>query len=131
VLTCNSQVAQMLHIDHHMILRPYHSHHSLQKQVRRRMISTKIMISLQQTATDYENLIMTQSHWRFHRSHLQNLYENLIGLIKSTQIRAIQNTSIFTRSITLTRRRSLHMTLICWLNLLIICTVSLDGDSSW
>jgi hypothetical protein len=40
----------MLHTDHHMILRPYHSHHSLQKQVRRRMISTETMISLQQTA---------------------------------------------------------------------------------
>jgi hypothetical protein len=50
VLTCNTQIAQMLHIDHHMSLKPYHSHHSLQKQVRRRTISTETMISLQQTA---------------------------------------------------------------------------------
>jgi hypothetical protein len=45
-------------------------------------------------------------------------------LIKSTQIRAIENASIFTRSILLIRRKSLHMTLICWLNLLTMCTVS-------
>jgi hypothetical protein len=40
VLTCNTQVAQMLHTYHHMSLRSYFLHHSLQKQVRCRMIST-------------------------------------------------------------------------------------------
>jgi hypothetical protein len=50
MLTCNMQVAQMLHIDHYMTLRPYHSHHYLQKQVRHKMIFTETMISLQQTA---------------------------------------------------------------------------------
>jgi hypothetical protein len=57
--------------------------------------------------------------------------EHHTGLIKSTQIQAIQNASIFTRSIPLIRRRSLRMTLICWLNLLTMFTVSSDGDSSW
>jgi hypothetical protein len=40
MLTCVMQVAQMLHTNYHMTLRPYHSHHSLQKQVRRRTFST-------------------------------------------------------------------------------------------
>ena len=59
-----------------------------------------------------------------HRSHLWNPYENLIRVIASPQIRAIHNASIFTRSITLTvqtlhlRRLHLHMTSICWSNLL-------------
>src|SRR6185503_436429 len=71
-----------------------------------------------------------------HRSHLWNPYENLIRVIASPQIRAIHNGSIFTRSITLTvqslhlRRLHLHMTSICWFNLLTMHTVSPDGDSS-
>jgi hypothetical protein len=40
VLTYNMQVTQMLHTDHYMTLRPYHSHHSLQKQVSHRTFST-------------------------------------------------------------------------------------------
>jgi hypothetical protein len=59
------------------------------KQVRCRMISTKTMISLQQAA-------MTD--------RIYKISENLIGLIKSTKIQAIQNASIFTRSIPLIKR---------------------------
>jgi hypothetical protein len=43
-------VAQMLHIYLHMSLKPHHSHHSLQKQVRHGTISTETLISLQQIA---------------------------------------------------------------------------------
>ena len=32
------------HIHHHMTLRPYHSHHTLQKQVRRTTCSTKVAL---------------------------------------------------------------------------------------
>jgi hypothetical protein len=55
---------------------------------------------------------------------------NLIRVIASPQIRAIHNASIFTRSITLTvqtlhlRRLHLHITSICWFNLLTMYTVS-------
>jgi hypothetical protein len=73
-------------------------------------------------------LFLPKLWYRYSRQ--QNVYENLIGLIKSTQIQAIQIASIFTRWIPLIMRRSLRMTLICWLNLLTMCTVSPDGDSS-
>jgi len=115
------------HIYHHMTLRPYHSHHTLQKQVRRTTCSTKVAL---RKPLQRENLT------ELHRSHLWNPYENLIRVIASPQIRAIHNASIFTRSITLTvqtlhlRRLHLHMTLICWFNLLTMHTVSPDGDSS-
>ena len=48
-----------LHTDHHMILRPYHSHHTLQKQVKRRtyIFYHRGMINrYQQTATAQSNI---------------------------------------------------------------------------
>jgi len=133
------------HIYHHMTLRPYHSHHTLQKQVRRTTCSTKVALEkpLQRESNggpagrsagggSRGDIHLTE----LHRSHLWNPYENLIRVIASPQIRAIHNASIFTRSITLTvqtlhlRRLHLHMTLICWFNLLTMHTVSPDGDSS-
>ena len=36
----DTHVTNLLHTDHHMILRPYHSHSTLQKQVKRRTYST-------------------------------------------------------------------------------------------
>lgn len=107
------------HIHHHMTLRPYHSHHTLQKQVRRTTCSTKVALGKP-----------------LQRESNGGPYENLIRVIASPQIRAIHNASIFTRSITLTvqtlhlRRLHLHMTSICWFNLLTMHTVSPDGDSS-
>jgi hypothetical protein len=90
------------------------------------MISTKTMISLQQTTTVVLNTT------RDFMDHIyKNIYENLIGLIKLTQIRAIQNASMFTRSIKLIRRKSLHMTSFCWLNPLTVHASSPDGDFSW
>src|SRR6185436_3556987 len=97
----------------HMTLRPCHSHHMLQKQVRRTTCSTKVALRkpLQRGSNGGQ-------------SHLWNPYDNLIRVISSPQIRAIHNASIFTRSITLTvqtlhlRRLHLHMTSICWSNLL-------------
>jgi hypothetical protein len=62
-------------------------------------------------------------------SSMESLW-NLIRVIASPQIRAIHDASIFTRSITLTvqtlhlRRLHLHMTLICWFNLLPMHTIS-------
>ena len=40
VVTVTLRSQKSLHIDHHMILRPYHSHHTLQKQVKRKTYST-------------------------------------------------------------------------------------------
>ena len=99
--------------NHHMTLRPYHSHHTLQKQVRRTTCSTKVALRKP-----------------LQRESNGGPYENLIIVIASPQIRSIHNASIFTRSITLTvqtlhlRRLHLHMTLICWFNLLTMHTVS-------
>ena len=131
------------HIDHHMTLRPHHSHHTLQKQVRRTTCSTKVALEkpLQREsnggpATARKQRQRPENLTELHRSHLWNPYENLIRVIASPQIRAIHNASIFTRSITLTvqtlhlRRLHLHMTSICWFNLLTMHTVSPDGDSS-
>ena len=137
--------------NHHMTLRPYHSHHTLQKQVRRTTCSTKVALRkpLQRESNGGQRAggrggsrpprVLGQrpeNLTELHRSHLWNPYENLIRVIASPQIRAIHNASIFTRSITLTvqtlhlRRLHLHMTLICWFNLLTMHTVSPDGDSS-
>ena len=124
--------------NHHMTLRPYHSHHTLQKQVRRTTCSTKVALEkpLQRESNGGPPRVSGQrpeNLTELHRSHLWNPYENLIRVIASPQIRAIHNASIFTRSITLTvqtlhlRRLHLHMTLICWFDL---HTVSPDGDSS-
>jgi len=128
------------HIYHHMTLRPYHSHHTLQKQVRRTTCSTKVALEkpLQRESNGGGRVSgqRPENLTELHRSHLWNPYENLIRVIASPQIRAIHNASIFTRSITLTvqtlhlRRLHLHMTLICWFNLLTMHTVSPDGDSS-
>ena len=105
--------------NHHMTLRPHHSHHTLQKQFRHTTCSTKVALG---------KLLQRESNggpaMKLHRSHLWNPYENLIRVIASPQIRAIHNASIFTRSITLNvqtlhlRRLHLHMTSICWSNLL-------------
>ena len=121
------------HIHHHMTLRPYHSHHTLQKQVKRTTCSTKVALRkpLQRESNGgpadrrgVEGGAAPRGSMELHRSHLWNPYENLIRVIASPQIRAIHNASIFTRSITLTvqtlhlRRLHLHMTSICWSNLL-------------
>ena len=101
------------HIHHHMTLRPYHSHHTLQKQVRRTMRSTKIALG-----SRYSEKATAVPHG------------NLIGVIVSPKIRAIHNASILTTSIILTmqplhlRRLHLHMTSICWFNQLTMHTVS-------
>ena len=115
--------------NHHMTLRPYHSHHTLQKQVKRTTCSTKVALRkpLQRESNGGPPRVSGQrpeNLTELHRSHLWNPYENLIRVIASPQIRAIHNASIFTRSITLTvqtlhlRRLHLHMTSICWSNLL-------------
>ena len=40
VVTVTRRSQKSLHTDHHMILRPYHSHHTLQEQVKSRTYST-------------------------------------------------------------------------------------------
>ena len=131
--------------NHHITLRPYHSHHTLQKQVRRTTCSTKVV--LRKPLQRESNGGRGGSHpprvsgqrpknlMELHRSHLWNPYENLIRVIASPQIRAIHNASIFTRSITLTVQ-TLHLRdciyiwprsvgSICWL-----CTQLVPDDDS-
>ena len=57
------------HIDHHMTLRPYHSHHTLQKQVRRTTCSTKVALRkpLQRESNGIYGIPMKiSSEWSHH-----------------------------------------------------------------
>jgi hypothetical protein len=119
------------HIHHHMILRPYHSHHTLQKQVRRTMCSNKG--ALRKPLYKEAMAVPLKISSELHRSHQWNPFENLIGVIASPQIWAIHNASIFTWSCNLctwedriyTWPRSVGS--IYW-----ICTQLVPyGDSSW
>ena len=76
VVTVTRRSQKSLHTDHHMILRPYHSHHTLQKQVKRRtyIFYRRGMINrYQQTATafieSHEKATIKRPSGK-HRSHL-------------------------------------------------------------
>jgi len=58
------------HIHHHMTLRPYHSHHTLQKQVRRTTCSTKVALRkpLQRESNGITQIASMESLWKSHQS---------------------------------------------------------------